>query len=498
MKIKELISKKNLIQFLVIFFVSVVVCNGFIRMHYTTDTYKIADEGYINYAMNWSLKDGRIFMALFLYICNFFKLPINLVNFLFTLFGIFFSCIAVMLLKKIIVNLNEIKKSKSEVVILILSYFAIFNFMYIEAIYFLEIIIISLSLLFYLVAIDSFINMKNNSLVKPLIFSVLGVMAYQGTISFFIATAMFLLILRNNKINKAVLVDILGIILITVITVLTNIVLVKYICDILDLSQNRFNIGDIANNVLYIFNNFISILTVNCGIMHTGIYLIFLTILIIFEITYFKINELDFIKHLIRILFIIVFTIGAAFSIFLATTSSFDCGRMYVAIGALPSFLLVYLCCNSGILEIQNSFEKFLYLIIAIWTAVNIYTYFARIHESRVKNDLEKEYCEKIYEECIENNYNLDEACILQVRFDANEIYFDELKTKNKMTINEIRGLESAISGFNVNTKCELKEVSSDEVREKYFEKLENGDTGINETYVQYIDGILVMPVFIW
>ena len=80
---KRIKNKKIIIEFLIIFLLSLLICNGFIRMHYTTDTYKIADGGFANYAKNYSLKDGRIIMFGLLSICNVLKLPIEIVNFLF-------------------------------------------------------------------------------------------------------------------------------------------------------------------------------------------------------------------------------------------------------------------------------------------------------------------------------------------------------------------------------------------------------------------------------
>ena len=139
MKNKIIKNKKIIIEFLIILLISLFICNGFIRIHYTTDTYKIVDEGYANYATNWSLKDGRIIMFALLSICNALKLPIEVVNFVFTILGIFISCISVIMIKNMIMNIKEPHNKTAELYVLLLSYLLIFNFMYIEAIYFLEI-----------------------------------------------------------------------------------------------------------------------------------------------------------------------------------------------------------------------------------------------------------------------------------------------------------------------------------------------------------------------
>ena len=146
-------EKKKVLEFLIILILSLIICNGFLRMHYTTDTYKITDEGYINYAIKWSFKDGRPIMFVLLLICEFIKIPIGVTNFIFTLAGIIISCISTIIIKNIILNLKSTNSIKNEKIVLLLSYLVIFNFMYIEAIYFLEIIIISLSILLYVILI---------------------------------------------------------------------------------------------------------------------------------------------------------------------------------------------------------------------------------------------------------------------------------------------------------------------------------------------------------
>lgn len=166
-------NKKKIVEFIVIFIVGLIMCNGFIRMHYTTDTYKIVDEGYKNYAINWSLKDGRIIMAVLLWICSEINLQIEITNFVFTVAGIGISCVSVILMKNIILKFIDESSIKKGTLVLMLSFFAIFNFMYVEAIYFLEIIIISLSILFFVLSIKCRVQKNNHYVIKSIIYSVL-------------------------------------------------------------------------------------------------------------------------------------------------------------------------------------------------------------------------------------------------------------------------------------------------------------------------------------
>lgn len=497
MKLKR--EKKKVLEFLIILILTLIICNGFLRMHYTTDTYKITDEGYINYAIKWSFKDGRPIMFMLLIICEFIKIPIEVTNFIFTLTGIIISCIATIIIKNIILGLKSTNNKKNELLVLVLSYLVIFNFMYIEAIYFLEIIIISLSILLYVIATKVIIERRKNYLINALILVILGVISYQGTISFFIAFSISMLIIKNKKFDMDIIKDFFIIMFITIISIILNIVVVKISSSYIGITQNRFNINNILNNLCYIINNFTSILLGTCGILNKYCYITYLAVILIIALIYAKIHTQEFEQHYIRIFCITIISIGSCFLVFLATLSSFDCGRMYIAIGALPSFVLIYLYVNTEMFGKKNLFLKFLYFIVILWFIINIITYILRIDEAREKNRLEKEYCNNIYNYYAENEIVLENTCIIPVNYNEDIIYFSEIETRNKMTINEIRGYQSAISGFNVNTGSKVKEIkASREIIEEYRKRIKNGEKGINGTYIMYIEDILIMPAFIW
>lgn len=491
-------NKNDIKYFFIILLLSLIICSGFIRMHYTTDTYKIIDEGYDNYAKKWSFKDGRIIMFGLLEICEIINLPIAITNYILTVSAIAISCIAIINIKNIILGLKDTNNTKEELLVLILSYLIVFNFMYIEAIYFLEIIVISLSIWLFVLGTKVIIENKRFYIIKALILVSLGVTAYQGTISFFIAFTFMVLIIKNKKIDSKFIKKIIAVAFITLVALVINIIVVKISSSYVGLKQNRFNINNIVTNLIYILNNFDNILLETCGILPKYLYITILITEVILSLIYLKMCSENFTQNYIKLMLIIIITLTACFSVFLATLSSFDCARMYIILGALPSMVLVYLYVN---IQDGKNERKFiiLYFGAILWLVLNIVTYILRIEDSRYKNVLEKNYCNNIYNYFIDNNITLEKACIIPVKYDANMIYFSELKTKNKMTINEIRGYESAISGFNINIGCKLEEVKADsELKEKYMIELKNNCKGINESYSMFIDNTLVMPVFVW
>lgn len=492
--------KKELIFFLVIFIFSLLMCKGFIQMHYTTDTYKIVDEGYINYAQNWFLKDGRIFSYLLLYICNFLSIPIEILNFLSTMLSIMISCVTVIFIKNMLLSLKPAPNFRAEVLILFISYLVVFNFMYIEILYFLETVIISCSILFFVLASRCILLHKKNYFLKSLALTILGILCYQGTIIFLIAFSCAMLAIKNKKLNKEVLKDFCIIVVITIISVIINIIIVKIACEYLSINQTRFSLNNIGYNFIYILKNFTNILIYSCGLLNKYIYIIYLMIVMASTLLLLSKSK-DFNNHLIRVLLIFLIAILSPFVVFLSGLSSFDCGRMYLTIGALPAIILAYLYINTDIIESnKNGIIKCgIVMILMLWFIINVVNYIIRIQEVRIKNQLEREYCINIVKYCEDNNLNLKEACIILIENNKDKIYFKDINMQNKMTINEIRGYQSAISGFNVNTGYKLKQINiNQQLTQKYMNQFKNGKIGISDTYTMYIDGVLIMPVFIW
>lgn len=150
--------KKDIIIYIIIFIVSLVIFIPFLKTHYSTDSYYLANKGYINYVINNSLKDGRVFMSLIGYIAHLFSLPINTYIITLTILALFTSCLTIMTLKNIVLKYKKTKRNIVEVLVTIICYFTIFNFMFIENMLFVECFVMSLSILFYMLAAKILVN----------------------------------------------------------------------------------------------------------------------------------------------------------------------------------------------------------------------------------------------------------------------------------------------------------------------------------------------------
>ena len=180
-------NKKDLIIFLIIFVITLIIFIPFLKVHYSTDSYGIANVGYKAYIINNSLRDGRIIMSVIGYIAELTNISIDSSIIILTILALITSCISVLLLKNIILEYKKTNTNIIEIFVTIISYFTIFNFLFIENMLYVECFVMSLSILFYLMAAKILTN-KNDKyyLIKTMIFVSLGILSYQGTISMFL------------------------------------------------------------------------------------------------------------------------------------------------------------------------------------------------------------------------------------------------------------------------------------------------------------------------
>lgn len=338
--------KNEIIMFLILFVFSILMCNGFVRMHYTVDTYKVADVGYVEYATKWSLKDGRILMYIILLVMNICNVPLVVSNYIFEICAIIISIISVMTIYNMILKFKSVDSIKGKSIILIASYLVIFNFMYLEIFYFLESIIISTSILLFILSTKNILKGTLKGVIIGTILSIVSMFVYQGSIGFFIVFSISMLIIKNQKINKDLMKHIFFIGVITFISVLINLIIVKYIDDYLGIYNARLGLKNIIYNIRYMINNIHLILINTCGLLPKYVFLLSIVGLIFFYVIYNIFKKEDK-QHIINILFIFIIAIFGSFVLFVGTTTSFNCGRMYVRSGCYTdAYNTIFVCRN--------------------------------------------------------------------------------------------------------------------------------------------------------
>ena len=245
--------KRDIVIFLICLFITIIIFIPFLIGHFAGDTYNIQGIGYKNYAINYNLKDGRVFMSLINFLIAEINLPIRAYVFITLFLALVVSNIVVIILKNIIEKYKKPKNLWQEIIITIISYITIFNFMYLDCLNFAESFIISVSILLFLLSADTLINGKKCAFCKSLLFSLIAILCYQATINMFAVFILLFSILKNKNDVKQILKDIFKGIIIACTAIIFSFIAIKLAGLMFNLNQNRAKIGlkIVINNLLY-------------------------------------------------------------------------------------------------------------------------------------------------------------------------------------------------------------------------------------------------------
>ena len=231
--------KKDIITFIIIFAIASITLIGFFPMHYATDTYNIINIGYKEYMMNNSLKDGRIVMGILVFIANAFNMTIEIWIPILLILAIIISCISVIILKNTILSYKFEKNKWVELIVLLISYCTTFNFMYLENLYFAECAVMALSIFEYMLSAK---NIVKRHYVKAILWAILGIISYQGTIGTIAAMALIFTFLENTGKEKAIkhiILDMAKTILIMLFVAVMELLIIKGICATTGMTGDR-------------------------------------------------------------------------------------------------------------------------------------------------------------------------------------------------------------------------------------------------------------------
>ena len=192
------INKKDLITYTVLTIITCIIFIPLLVGHYASDSYNIYNIGYHDYAIKYSLNDGRIFMSALGLIANKINIPLNIYISITLFLALLISNVAVMVLSKIIKKYKEPKNIFQEIVVIIISYITIFNFMYLENLYFVESIVMAVSILLLIISANVLVEKNKQYFIKSVILTILAIMCYQGTIGLFFAYVLLFTILKNK------------------------------------------------------------------------------------------------------------------------------------------------------------------------------------------------------------------------------------------------------------------------------------------------------------
>lgn len=485
------INKKDIIEFIIIIIISIVTLHNII-IHYSTDTYRLIQMGYENYAIEYSLNDGRIFMCIIGLIASELNININLYVAILTSVAIIISCICVILISKII---SKYKKSNNLIVEIIIAYLIIFNFMYLENLYFTECIVMSISIMLFIIAANALNNDKN--ILKIFILVLLGTFCYQGTINIFITFYFVLALIKYKNINKKIIKNMIVIAFICLLSIAINMLQINICGKIFGMTQDRTgNINNIFSNIIYIIANIYKIIINTSELfpkyLLLGIYIITLIITIAYDAV--KVKKYD---NSFNIILIALVAIISSVAINVISLSSFSLGRMVFSVGALIGLVFMYLYCTTNMFEEKDYFRLLIHIVLGIYIICLLSNEINILYQHKKANELDKQECKIVgeYIEQYEKENNIEVKKIAYA-YDKNVTWnYKELSHKSLFTHRALMIWWCNVDAINYYTNRKLEEVKMPiEIYKKYFEDKDWDE--LNKEQFVFIDETLYYCVY--
>lgn len=431
-------KKRNLIIYLILILITIIMCFPYLTEHYSSDDYTIIGYGYYKYGIEKFLNDGRVFSSVITLLAGYWNLPIKVfIQGLFYI-GILISCLCVIKIKNIITKIKPEKNLKETVLVLGISYCIIFNFMYLENMYFAEIPIMALGILLFIKSSEKLVESKY---LKSLAYLIIGELCYQGTINFFITFTFLLLIIKNKGIDKEVIKKVIISGLFCLISVGINLIQIKICGKIFGLEQSRLGgIQRIPANITYIMLHIGDLLTNTCNFFPKYGFLIFLLILYITTFIYDLVKIKEY-SNSFNLLLIIIVAIFSSVAINIVSLSSFGLGRMVFSIGALIGLIFMYLYCSTNAFSESKFFKYFLLFVLSIYIVMNFLNYMLQMYCNKMANEMDKEEALQVNEYILEYEKNNNiEVKNIAFTYDKNitwnyNLFFDTSYTSRALMV---------------------------------------------------------------
>ena len=248
-------KKKNAIIFVIIFIISIAIFFPLLLGNLIGDDYLISSIGYIDYIKNYSLNDGRIFCTILPIIFNALHIPIFTGKIIALMITLAIASLTVVKLKNIIDKYKKSNGIKQSILVTLISFATIYNFLFIDEIFYIEAPVIVSSILLFIMAANILVTNNKKSLIKSLLLVVIASFCYQGTILVFFAMSFLFSILKNKDDVKRVFIDLFKSICIAGIATIINFAFIKIYGKVNNINSRAININKIKRNIAIIFEN---------------------------------------------------------------------------------------------------------------------------------------------------------------------------------------------------------------------------------------------------
>ena len=387
-KIKE--HKKDLILFFIVFLVSIVMCGAFLQPHYTHDTYKIIYDGYEFYSYDKFLKEARPFTAIITLIANKINLPIEIYMIISFVLALIFLSISVLMVYKLFIKQFTNNSKLKDIVVLIISFITIFNYLAIEHILYLECSILALGILLSVIAAKVIISNEKYAHVKALIIIIIAVFCYQGSIAIFpMLVLMDKLLFKTNKVKND-FIEVIKIILIYGIAMLLTILFAEFVMGGSRITMNPSSI-DISNIITWVKELAINSL----GVILPYIHILLISLTIIFIEIFDKSDIKGKNIYVLKYLFVILASIVICMAPIVVGSGLSLTPRMCIAYGTtigISLFIMMYIADRNN--------KKYQVILVSsitiIFFILNVTLYIVLTNQHILTNKLDEKDCKNI------------------------------------------------------------------------------------------------------
>lgn len=395
-------SKENKIVLLIIIIAACLMYVNFLSGYYSIDTDKIINLGYDRYAINYSFYDGRILIGVILIFANIIHINLKIFYIILLVISILVSSITVLKLYNIIKKYKD-TNLKQKIILLILVFCYIFNFMTINNMEYVESIVIAFSAFLYILAAENIVIKKEPK--KAFLYTFLAGICYQGTINMLFLTTVLFMLLEYKKEDKVFNKTTISCVVCSVGAIICNVIL-KMAMEMFignTIQPQRISL-DILENVNDMFKNIVYLIVGSLSLFPKYLYLTFNILSLIIIYVYSVKNKKISIWYNAIFLFAISIISSLVLLIIFTGIQTLN-GRVFGSIGASFSAIWLYVYVKTNIFGSKGPIKAISLLIVISFLLINCYSIFQATTMFKKANEcdekLAKEIVQKIktYEE---------------------------------------------------------------------------------------------------
>lgn len=240
------LNKQNVIKYLIIVGITLLFCQNFLQMHYSSDTYVLYDLGYMEYPSQYFLLDGRLISAVVCYLAGILNIPIPAYIIGMDFIGIILIAAAIYMMDKILEKIIKPQKNITKLILIASCFILILNQFTLEYLVFPESAVMCLGVLLNVLAVKLMLDSPKHKYLKIFFVLLLAVFCYQGLLNMFPVLAILVYIVkqivdeREYKIKeKEFFIEMIKLAIIVIIVLVICMVAIKVGKILLNSNQDR-------------------------------------------------------------------------------------------------------------------------------------------------------------------------------------------------------------------------------------------------------------------